>query len=275
MTTLAVRAVTATDAEAVATLIAGVAHGPSETADEFAEELAGAPSGSAWALEEGDELVGYGSVRRRGPLIVDGDLATLPGREAPLLELIEAYARELGAPVLRVTPRGGAGLEGHGYRLERTFLRLGAAIADTAAPSEGATAVAPVSPTDAALHRLDQTCFAASWGFVPETYTQWRVRVASRPPGPCFVARAAGEPIGGIRCSYRFGWGWVNSLVVAPAARDRGVGAQLLAAGIAALEATHVGLEVDARNDPALRLYARAGLRELDTERFYEKELRP
>ena len=60
---------------------------------------------------------------------------------------------------------------------------------------------------------------------------------------------------------------------MAPAARERGVGAQLLAAGIAALDATHVGLEVDEENDSALRLYARAGLREIDSERFYEKDL--
>jgi ribosomal protein S18 acetylase RimI-like enzyme len=249
-----------------------VAPGPSETEEELAPELSALPPGSAWILEEGDRLTGFAAVRRRGALIVDGDLAALPGREGPLLELIETHAHTLLVPILRVTPRGRGGLEEHGYRLERTFLRVGAAVADTTAPDGAPAVLTAVAPTDEALHALDQACFAASWGFVPETYTQWSTRVASRPVGPCFVARAAGEPIGGIRCTYRFGWGWVNSLVVAPAARERGVGAQLLAAGIEALDATHVGLEVDEHNEPALRLYARAGLLEMDSERFYEKD---
>jgi ribosomal protein S18 acetylase RimI-like enzyme len=274
MTTVALRAPSPADADALAALLADVARGPSETEAELAPDLALVPPASTWLLEEEGRLVGFATVRQRGALIVDGDLAALPGREAPLVEEIESRARRLGAPVLRITPRGAGGLEDYGYRLERTFLRLGAAIAGAAIPRDAPAELVPVTPTDEALHRLDQTCFAASWGFVSETYAQWRARVASRPAGPSFVARAAGEAIGGIRCSYRFGWGWVNSLVVAPAARGRGVGAQLLATGLAALDASHVGLEVDERNAPARRLYERAGFQEVDSERFYEKDLR-
>ena len=72
---------------------------------------------------------------------------------------------------------------------------------------------------------------------------------------------------------YRYGWGWVCSLVVVPAARGRGLGAQLLAAAAGELDASHIGLEVDELNAPARRLYDAAGLREVDRERFFEKAL--
>ena len=271
MSTVAVRAPERADAPRVAALLARVVSGPSETAEELSADLPDWPSGDAWLLEEGDALVGYATARRRGALIADADLAALPGREGPLLELIERRAGEWRAPVLRITPRGG--VEPSGYALVRTFLRLGAAKASLIAPSEEPAELVPVDPTDPRLHQLDQTCFAASWGFVPETYPQWRARVERRPSAPSFVALGAGETVGGICCTYRYGWGWVRSLVVAPAARGRGVGAQLLAAAASALDTERIGLEVDERNDPARRLYERAGLREVDRERFYEKEL--
>jgi GNAT superfamily N-acetyltransferase len=275
MSTVTVRAPEGADAARVATLLAGVVPGPSETAEELGADLPAWPAGDAWVLDEGDRLAGFATVRRRGALIADGDLVALPGSEQPLVELIERRAADWRAPVLRVTPRGsGSDLAGLGYRLVRTFLRLGVDSAAFVPPAEAPAELLPVEPADPRLYQLEQTCFAASWGFVPETYPQWRDRVGRRPPAPSFVALAAGEAIGGIYCTYRYGWGWVRSLVVAPAARGRGVGAQLLGAAAAALDASRLGLEVDELNEPARRLYERAGLRELDRERFYEKELR-
>jgi ribosomal protein S18 acetylase RimI-like enzyme len=274
VSTVALRAPEQADAGALAALLARVAPGPTETSAELADDLRALPTTDAWLLEEGGDLVGYAAVRTRGALIADADLAALPGREQTLVELVERRARELGTPVLRVVPRApGAALAPLGYRLERTFLRLGAPLDALAAPEERPVPLEAVAPTDPALHQLDQLGFAGSWGFVAETYAQWRTRIERRPAAPSFVARAAGQPVGGIRCTYRYGWGWVCSLVVAPAARGRGIGAQLLAAAAEGLEGTHVGLEVDEVNAPARRLYDAAGLRELDRERFFEKVL--
>src|SRR5438309_8419361 len=175
MSTLAVRAPEQADAAALAALLAHVAPGPTETVAELEHDLRALPPSDAWILEEDGGLTGYAAVRTRGALIADADLVALPGREQALVELVERRARELGAPVLRIAPRApGDLLATLGYRLERTFLRLGAALDALAAPDERPVALEVVAPSDPALHELDQLGFAGSWGFVPETYPQWR-----------------------------------------------------------------------------------------------------
>jgi len=64
----------------------------------------------------------------------------------------------------------------------------------------------------------------------------------------------------------------INNLAVLPELRGRGLGTQLLEAVIA--EAAHLGatfltLEVRASNDPALRLYARAGFERTGVRKNY------
>jgi ribosomal protein S18 acetylase RimI-like enzyme len=271
VTTLALRSTTPSDAEAVAALLARVALGPTATAQELAGTLAGE---DALLLGSDAGVVGFATVRLRGTEVADAELGCEPGHEVLLVEAAEQRARELGATLLRIVPLdAGDDLARSGYREVRTFLRLGRTLAPTALPQE----LERVAATSRDVYALEQAAFVDAWGFVPETYEQWRTRVTSRfGDGPALLAWRDGEPAGAVRGTTRYGWGWIPTLVVAPAWQGRGVGSVLLTGALAALElggATRAGLEVDTLNEPAQRLYARQGFEELTRERFFEKAL--
>ncbi len=63
--------------------------------------------------------------------------------------------------------------------------------------------------------------------------------------------------------------GWISSIGIAPAWQGRGLGARLLSAGERALGTQLVRLTVRASNARAIRLYGRAGYRQIQTARGY------
>jgi ribosomal protein S18 acetylase RimI-like enzyme len=273
VTALAVRPATRTDAPAVAALLAAVGGPLVEREDDVAAELGSVAPGDSFVLEEGAELAGIAAFVPRGALIADARLSALPGREPVLLEALERRAAELRLPILRVNTRPlEIDLGATGYEHVRTFLRLVAACVPLAA-TRSAAAVEACDVGDPALYALEQTGFTAHWGFVREPYDDWHRRVARFGPSRAFLAYADGAPAGGIREIGRYGRSWIASLVVAPEARGRRLGEALVRTVAAAAETEELGLEVDADNASACRLYDRLGFAEVDRREFWEKEL--
>jgi N-acetylglutamate synthase-like GNAT family acetyltransferase len=269
VTTIAVRSATSDDAEAIATLLAEVASPPIYTAAELEDDLASYPGQDAWVVEDADGLAGWAALRPRGALLADCAVAVRPGTEDALVDLLERRAGELGFPILRLCPRGPyEGLEARGFARERTFLRLRA---DGPMHADGPAEIREVDPLDPALHAIEQEGFAAHWGFVPETYAAWCARVRRDLDARGVAAYLDGTPVGAARTATRHSWHWIGSLVVAPTARDRGIGAQLTVG--AAADARPVGLEVDAENAAALALYRSLGFVEIGERTFWEKTL--
>lgn len=106
------------------------------------------------------------------------------------------------------------------------------------------------------------------------TTREWYERELVRPE-VCFiyVLRTPDDPVAGFCAFWRVGEQiHVNNLAVRPELRGRGLGRQLLdgvLATAARLGATSVTLEVRRSNTPALRLYERAGFRQVGVRRNY------
>lgn len=127
------------------------------------------------------------------------------------------------------------------------------------------------------------TAFGDHWGHVPGAFDEWLLRT-QRPdfdPSLWFLAvdeTDGGRIVGIALCSRRVDLGWVNSLGVLRASRQRGLGVALLRHSFAELYARGeraVGLGVDSQNlTGATRLYQKAGMRvDFETSAF-EKVLR-
>jgi ribosomal protein S18 acetylase RimI-like enzyme len=278
VTALSVRSAGRADAPAVAALLARVGGPLVESAEEVAAELATAQPADTFVVEDAEAphaIAGIAGFIPRGALIADARLSALPGREPVLIEALERRAAALRLPVVRMNTRPtDLDLGDAGYTRVRTFLRLVTPRADLAASGEEAPDVQPCAAGDPALHALEQAGFSDHWGFLREPYGDWHRRVSRfGDASPAFLARLDAEPAGGARVIARFGRAWIASLVVAPEARRRGLGEALVRAVAAASDTAEVGLEVDAQNADACRLYERLGFVEVDRREFWEKEL--
>jgi len=121
---------------------------------------------------------------------------------------------------------------------------------------------------------LDGVLALEEASFNNPTTREWYEEELKRPE-VCFiyVLRTPDHPVAGF-CAF---WlvadqAHINQLAILPELRSRGLGIQLLEAVIA--EAAHLGaveltLEVRASNQPALRLYARAGFRRAGVRKNY------
>lgn len=130
---------------------------------------------------------------------------------------------------------------------------------------EGVRLVALSKTSPTALHALLQAGYAAGGGYVPAFETWWQSLVEDDEFDPhlVIVAAVGDEPVGVAQC-----WtsGFVKDLVVAPAWRDRGLGAALLTEAFsrfATRGAPNVDLKVEADNVKALRFYRRLGMVEV------------
>ena len=147
---------------------------------------------------------------------------------------------------------------------------------------EGFT-VRSFNPGDAALlTEVQNSAFAASWGFCPNTVEQIEYRSSMANTfhqGICFLfdgAKAAGycwtclEPLNG---SIR---GVIGMIGVVPDYRGKGISRSILIAGMESLRTQNVadiGLQVDSSNTPGVRLYSSIGFEKVGELNWLERRL--
>ena len=203
-----------------------------------------------------------------------------------LRELAEDRARERGAAVLRqFVPVANAGaralLLDAGYWPAQLYLRMVADL-DAVPPPSGTPPVRPFERDrdEAAVHALVQECLGEIEGYVAVTLETWRAqKIAKRHWDPAlWLVLEDGEGIAGAALgeTWEGGVGYVGELAVAPRARGRGYGRELLLALFAAFRATGLRtaeLSVHGANRAAARLYESAGMRSSWEAERWEKAL--
>lgn len=116
------------------------------------------------------------------------------------------------------------------------------------------------------LWRLEQACFGRdAWPFIDVLAASLSAKAVR------LIAWLDGKPVGFVIGDRRSadGTGWVASIGVHPEYRRRGIGRRLLAACEEALGTPTIRLVLRASNEPARRLYEKAGYREVGTWRRY------
>ena len=136
-------------------------------------------------------------------------------------------------------------------------------------------------PGDAALlTEVQNSAFASSWGFCPNTVEQIEYRssmVNMSHQGICFLMD--GEKTAGycwtclvpVNDSIR---GMIGMIGVVPDYRGRGISSSILVAGMEALRYQNVadiGLQVDSSNTPGVRLYTSIGFQKVGTLNWLER----
>jgi ribosomal protein S18 acetylase RimI-like enzyme len=187
---------------------------------------------------------------------------------APLLDRIEARARELGLSyvdrqVPRSDPAARAQLEARGYALVRSYAEL--RLPDTAVAALPSGGVRPYDPArdEAAVQDLLERAFAGGAGRLEPL----DVLLARAPDTTLwFVADAPdGSLAGAIRAELRpagFITGYLSQIATEAAYRSRGIGSALIGAAareLVARGAVTIRLHVRSSNPDALRIYRQLG----------------
>ncbi len=291
--TLAFRETTANDAPQVAELIsafdAAFSDDPEVTSAQDVRDW-WLRDGDARLVFDGDELVGFVFLQRRGERY-DGDGYVHPrafgrGVGTAIVEWTEWRSRELGASETRVAvlgddERGACLLRGRGFTPIRSFLRMVADLGEEPGRVEwpaGFEVERLRTGGERELYETVEETFADHWGHTRRPYEEW---LASRrlEPELTFVVRAQdGDPAAAALCRReQFGMGWVDVLGTRPRYRRQGLGEALLRhcfGELYARGARRVGLGVDAENPTgATRLYERAGMRVAHRADVYAKRL--
>ena len=290
---LSLRALTADDAAAVATIVgdydahhAGVEDRPSPE-DMFhwwsrVEHTVG--------VEDGDGLIGAGFLRPRGSYYI-ADYFVHPeqrGRAAAslLLDWGEQEAAAAGLSSIRtaLSARDEGGkelLDRRGYGYIRSFYRMAIDLDEQPPAPEwprGFT-VALEPEQEHVLYQTLEEAFSDHWGHEQRTFEQWIAQNGPLEERLCYVVRTeSGTPAAAQICDEeRFGTAWVSILGVRAAWRKRGLGEALLHQAFHDLYARgrpRVTLGVDAENTTgATRLYERVGMHVTLQDDAYEKLL--
>ncbi len=260
------------------------------------------PEDSFLALGPDGQVVGYATVRhRRNYVQIDSDGYVHPdhwgqGVGALLVRVTEDRARRLaplapeGIKVVLTNAVNGANrparalLEGEGYAAARHFWRMVIDLDGPPAPvdwPEGITVRPCASEADErAVFFATDEAFHDHWGYVPETYEEWRPRQKDAADiSLWFLAEEDGETAAAALCTYFLDMGWVRRIGVRRPWRRRGLGEALLRHAFGEFYrrgTTRIGLGVDASNPTgATRLYEKAGMRVVHEYALYQKELRP
>src|SRR5947207_2973152 len=248
---------------------------------------------AAWALEQDGRLVAFAAGIERAEradwwISVHPDAAGR-GLGTWLLAQAERRSRDAGAA------RMDAGMFAENAAAKRLLEELGFRDAlhyfqmrieldhepDVPQPVEG-VAIERFRRDDArAFHAAMNEAFAGDPGQISVTFDEWerfRLDASDTDLSLWFVARDGDEIAGFARCdANREGGGWIGILGVRERWRRRGLGLALLQTAFREFHrrgVEHVGLGVDARNPTgATRLYERAGMRVLNEDVVYEKEL--
>jgi ribosomal protein S18 acetylase RimI-like enzyme len=249
------------------------------------------------AVEEG-RIVGYADVSAPGDdaEVLHVDLRTLPGRPRVverLLGEVERRAGELGAAGTRLRAPAGEGdgeyrtvLSRRGFNVVRSSFTMEI---DLAEPGEE-----PVWPDGLAARPFERgeeravydayvEAFADHWGFVPESFADWRTwnlganddtslwRLVE--DGGEIAALCVSRPLRGEDETL----GWVSILAVRRPWRRRGLARALLLESFGLFRSVgrrRAGLGVDAENTTgALALYAAVGMRVTSRSDTWERVL--
>jgi mycothiol synthase len=180
-------------------------------------------------------------------------------------------------------------LSGLGFRLVRRFLELELGLS-------GIRSLSPDSVTlpcrslrsgeESILTEIQNRAFGGTWGYSPNTLEEviYRLNLSDCSPEDVILACEGGNPVGycwttmesGKRSEVRTRSGRIYMLGVEPGCRGRGVGKQVLLAGLAHLRrkgSEVVRLTVDDENKEACALYRALGFKASSTSLWYEKVL--
>jgi GNAT superfamily N-acetyltransferase len=259
----------------------------------------------AWVAElPGKGVVGYASCHQDGGVRFRVDADVHPdhvglGVGSALVDLLEDYARgqiEQAPPGARVSITSGVGgpnqlgrslLESRGYAYVRCFFEMVTEIQEAPRLPTWPEGVSP-RPYCPALDERElfgvlEGAFQDHWGYLPETFEQWRRRVLERDsfdPTLCHLAMSRERIVGASLCDCFYSEdGWVSELGVLRDWRHRGIGMALLLHSFGefhrrGLKRARLGVDAESITG-ALRLYERAGMRVSRRFDAFEKELRP
>lgn len=248
----------------------------------------------ARVVRDGDRVVGYSVVRKRGePWQVEGYVhpdALGRGIGRLIATELEADAARRGVrriqnAILEADAAAGRLLESLGYEAVRVFREMRIELsAPPPAPAwpDGLRVVAFDPERDAAaFHAAHQEAFADHWGHTPRDLASWsKLNLASERFDPTLwcVVRAGDDIAAGTICTGdTYGGGFVHALFTRRPWRKQGVGAALLADAFGRFwqrGESAVGLGVDAASATgAFRLYERAGMAPALGWVMFEKEL--
>jgi mycothiol synthase len=176
-----------------------------------------------------------------------------------------------------------------GFALARRFLELRLDLAEMVLPeiSKIAPRCRPLqSGEEGRLTQLQNRSFAGTWGFNPNTIEEiiYRVNLPDSSPDDIFLIFDSDKPVGYCWTRIEFskkkapgeGTGRIYMLGVDPDYRGRGMGRQLLLAGLSHLKSKSLRvavLTVDRENKAARALYRSVGFELWKSSLWYEKRL--
>jgi mycothiol synthase len=211
------------------------------------------------------------------------------GLATALLTSTEQHARAAGMSKLKLgafseNDRARRLFERHGYREARHYYGMRIDFERPPSPPRWPPGieVSTFRPEDArAFHHALGESFEDEWGFHQPPFEEWKLERLDAPGTDTslwFVARDGEEIAAVARCDpKREGGGWVGALGVRKPWRKRGIGLALLQHAFVEFHRrgeSHVGLGVDTENPSgATRLYERAGMRVINEDVVYEREL--
>jgi mycothiol synthase len=248
------------------------------------------------AVGDAGEIAGYASVIRESDSPEVFSIGFVhPGWRgrgigSALVERVEARAREVvggrDGGLVRALASPTASdrnlFEGLGFRLARSMETMIASLEHE--PPEIDPEEVTIRPfehgDEGRVHAVLMAAFARHYGFVDESFEEWRAHTLDAPrtdTGLVFVADAGGAMVGVTIGHVRLGIGWVAELGVLEEWRRRGIGAALTTRLMREFRnrgQTKIGLNVDPQNETgAIRLYERLGFTRDKRMDFYELNL--
>jgi mycothiol synthase len=243
-------------------------------------------------IGEGDQVVGSGTVRRRGDNFIADNFAHPDFRGQGIGTLLAGWAEEravtAGVAALRVAvaARDTAAkdlLERRGFGYIRSFYRMSIELDAPPQPPlwpEGFTVSKLQTGEEHIVHETLEDAFRDHWDHQTRTFEEWS-RHVQLDPSLCYLVRnAEDDAVAAAFCTEeRFGVGWVDVLGVRRPWRRHGLGEALLRLAFQALYERgrrRISLGVDAANPTgATRLYERVGMTVSAQDDLYEKPLQP
>jgi len=171
-----------------------------------------------------------------------------------------------------------------GFTFVRRFLELRLDLTEMVLPeiSKIASRCRPLQPSEEGrLTQLQNRSFAGTWGFNPNTIEEitYRINLPNSSPDDIFLIFDSDKPVGYCWTrteSWKKTVGRIYMLGVDPDYRERGLGKQLLLAGLSCLKSKSLRvavLTVDSENKAARVLYKSVGFELWKSSLWYEKRL--